>query len=99
MHSTRRSFLRTTALGTAALPLFPTLLTQPASAQAGAKPPLERVRLGFIGLGERGRNHLQQAIYRPDIQITALCDIDSMSLDKATAQLQKAGRPVPPTFT
>ena len=99
MHPSRRSFLRTTALSTAALPLFPSLLTQPSHAQAGAKPPLERVRLGFIGLGERGRSHLEQAIFRSDVQITALCDIDPVALGKSTARLQKAGRPIPPTFS
>lgn len=57
------------------------------------------VRLGFIGLGERGRNHLQQALYRDDVQVTALCDIDPVAITKSTALLEKAGRPVPPAFT
>lgn len=96
MHPSRRSFLRHAALGSVALPLYPTLFSP---APAGAKPPLSQVRLAFIGLGERGRDHLEQAMYRPDVVITALCDTDPVALGKATALIQKAGRPLPPTYT
>ena len=35
-----------------------------------------KVRLGFIGTGLRGRNHLRLAALRDDVIINAICDID-----------------------
>lgn len=94
--TTRRTFLRAAALTTAAVPLLPWL---PASATASVHPPRNAVRLGFIGLGERGRHHLQQSLYRTDVQVTALCDTDPVAITKANALLDKAGRNAPPAYT
>jgi predicted dehydrogenase len=79
----RRSFLKTTAAAAAALSLpLPTL--------AAEDPPL---RLGIIGTGLRGRDHLDLALRRRDTQITALCDIDPQALAAAQQMIRKAGRP------
>jgi hypothetical protein len=97
MTTTRRSFLRTAALSSAAVPLIPSLLT---AASASNQPPaLSKVRLGFIGVGARGRSHLQQALFREDVEITAICDTDPKSIAKANAMIEKAGRKTPPAYT
>jgi Oxidoreductase family, NAD-binding Rossmann fold len=94
---TRRTFLRSAALTGAAVPLLPAWLS--AAAVADPAPPAVPVRLAFIGLGERGRNHLRQALYRDDVQVTALCDTDPLAITKANAILEKAGRKLPPVYT
>ncbi|QIP14234.1 Gfo/Idh/MocA family oxidoreductase [Spirosoma aureum] len=97
MTTTRRSFLRTAALSSAAVPLIPSLFT---SASANNQPPaLSKVRLGFIGVGARGRSHIQQALFRDDVEITAICDTDPKSIAKANAMIEKAGRKTPPAYT
>ncbi|MDJ1494212.1 Gfo/Idh/MocA family oxidoreductase [Cytophagaceae bacterium DM2B3-1] len=50
------------------------------------------VRLAFIGVGLRGRNHLQQALYRPDVEITAIADIDPAAVKESNQMIQKSGR-------
>ncbi len=88
---TRRDFIKTTALTGAAATVFPTFLT-------GAKAPKATVRLGFIGVGMRGRNHVQQALFRDDVVIPAICDVDPASIAATNALFQKAGRPLPEAY-
>ena len=83
----RRNFLQKTAAVSSAA-LFPSILTN-------AKEPEKKVRLGFIGTGSRGRNHIEQALYRSDVEIVAICDTDPDSISKAVAQIEKAGRKAP----
>ncbi|WP_266365714.1 Gfo/Idh/MocA family protein [Tellurirhabdus rosea] len=90
--TTRRSFLRTAALTGAALPFASSLL------QAAPPPVLSKVRLAFIGVGLRGRNHLQQALYRDDVEVTAICDVDPDAIAKSNAMIQKAGRKEPAVY-
>ncbi len=72
---TRRRFLKaaTTAVG---VPYF-----VPASVlgKEGRPAPSERVTLGCIGLGGRGTVDMQAFLGRADVQIVALCDVDSGS--------------------
>ena len=83
----RRNFLQKT-VAVSSVALFPSILTN-------AKEPEKKVRLGFIGTGSRGRNHIEQALYRSDVEIVAICDTDPDSISKAVAQIEKAGRKVP----
>ena len=94
--TSRRTFLRETALTTAAVPLLPGWLSAYANP---VKPPRPVARIAFIGLGERGRNHLGEALLRNDVQVTAFCDTDPTSIAKANAQMEKAGRKLPPAYT
>jgi predicted dehydrogenase len=41
------------------------------------------VRLGFIGVGLRGQNHLEMAMYRPDVEIVAICDVNPNAIQIA----------------
>ncbi len=81
----RRDFLKTTGLSLAGATLLsPDLLAHYQD---------RKVRLGFIGVGLRGRNHLQNVIASfPDVDVTALCDVDPDALAKSQAMLRKAGR-------
>ncbi len=89
--TTRREFIKATALTGAAATVFPTFLT-------GAKAPKATVRLGFIGVGLRGRNHVQQALFRDDVVIPAICDLDPASIAATNELIKKAGRPLPEAY-
>ena len=74
---TRREFTRTLAAvsTTAALSSFRVL---------GAN---DRVRLGFIGLGNRGDQVLDAFLKQPDAQVVAICDIYAPYLDFAAQKI------------
>ncbi|HOC00154.1 MAG TPA: Gfo/Idh/MocA family oxidoreductase, partial [Verrucomicrobiota bacterium] len=72
----RREFAKTLALATAAAGLSPSV----SSAN-------DRVRLGFIGLGNRGDQVLDAFLAQPDAQIVAVCDISQPYLDFAAKKI------------
>ena len=51
-----------------------------------------KVRLGFIGVGLRGRNHLEMALYRDDVEIVAICDVDPNAIQIAQKMISDKGR-------
>ena len=57
-----------------------------------AHEPLPIVRIGFIGLGNRGMATLRRYLAIDDIDIVALCDINSTHLAEANALLSQDGR-------
>lgn len=65
------------------------------SVMALAKPPMKRIRFGFIGVGMRGHELLRLLLAVDGAEVTALCDIRPAALDKAAALVaeQAAGKP------
>lgn len=63
-----------------------------------ACPPLPIVRIGFIGLGNRGMATLRRYLVIDDIEIVALCDIAPAHLDEAQALLANDGRYTPQLY-
>jgi predicted dehydrogenase len=57
------------------------------------------VRLGFIGVGLRGRSHLEQVLYRPDVSVTALADVDPDALRISNEMIRKSGRKDAATYS
>lgn len=90
---TRRSFLEKMALTTSAVGLFP--LTNHAFAGSEVAAPL---RVGLIGVGLRGTNHLENMLLREDVAVTALCDTDPERLRLCMGLLEKAGKKKALTF-
>src|SRR5512143_350914 len=88
MKQTRREFLKTASAAGAGLALF-------AAAPSLAEPQRERVRLGFIGVGLRGQDHLDLALRRDDVEVVALCDIQKVMMDKALEAVRASGRRMP----
>ncbi|MDP5172150.1 MAG: Gfo/Idh/MocA family oxidoreductase [Bacteroidia bacterium] len=84
MPSTRRDFIKTSA----AAGTFLALAGAPAILRAGAQ---DKVRLGIIGTGLRGRWHLKLGCDRSDTVVTAICDIDAAALDESQALISTAG--------
>ena len=52
--------------------------------------PNKTVRLGFIGVGGRGIGHVVRTLKREDVEVPAICDIDTDSLNHALTIVEKA---------
>ena len=72
--NTRRDFIKRSALGTAAMFVYPP------SRVLGAN---DRVRVGMIGVGGRGQELLKQVLGTPNAQLVAIADIYTRSRDEA----------------
>ncbi|MGY0041330.1 Gfo/Idh/MocA family protein [Pedobacter sp. NJ-S-72] len=59
----------------------------------------EKVKIAMIGVGLRGQNHLALLLKRDDVELVAMCDVDSRMLDMAKAMVTKSGKPMPKIFT
>ena len=57
----------------------------------------EKVNVGMIGLGGRGRGLLGAYTKLPDVNVTHLCDADQASLERANQIIAKAGYGQPKT--
>ena len=59
------------------------------------------LRLGVIGCGGRGRDHLRRLAAMPDVRIVAICDNWQPHLDRALADLWTGtlNRTTGPSFT
>jgi hypothetical protein len=86
----RRDFIQKTALASS-LSLIPNI-------NFGSKPEEKKVRLGFIGVGLRGRNHLEMAMFRDDVEINAICDIDPNSIAESLKLIKAKGRKEPALY-
>ncbi len=58
----------------------------------------DRLRIGLIGVGLRGTNHLQNLLLREDVEIMAICDIDPARINLNLDLINKAGRSKPEVF-
>ncbi|MCB9769151.1 MAG: Gfo/Idh/MocA family oxidoreductase [Candidatus Omnitrophica bacterium] len=87
---TRRHFLgQSASLGLAGM-AAPGIL----SSQAQSSSPNDRIRLGFIGIGDRASQLLDAFLKEPGAEVTALCDVWKERLDAAVAKCPKS----PKTF-
>jgi len=88
MNTTRRDFMKTAALAGAGISILPSHVVF-----ADNKTP--KVRLGFIGVGLRGQDHLDLALRRDDTEVVAICDIQQRMIDSALDVVKKSGKPSP----
>ena len=88
MKSSRRSFIKTAAVAGAGLSIIP-------STVLFSKDKAAKARLGFIGVGLRGQNHLELALRRNDVDIVAICDIQQRMIDMSKDMIKKSGKPMP----
>jgi predicted dehydrogenase len=72
---TRRRFLKDAALGLTAATLLASSKTKVQAASAS-----ERVRIGVIGCGNQGTNHLRSLATLKDAEIVYACDVDEKRL-------------------
>jgi predicted dehydrogenase len=73
MKTSRREFIKTTATTTAGLAIgLNTANSSTTSRMYGAN---DKIRMGFIGVGNRGSQLLNLFMKEPDIEVAALCDV------------------------
>ncbi|MDG1753994.1 MAG: Gfo/Idh/MocA family oxidoreductase [Rhodothermales bacterium] len=58
-----------------------------------------KARIGFIGVGLRGRNHLAVLLRRDDIEIPAICDIDPDAISASQKMIREFGFPEAAVYT
>ncbi len=87
----RRNFIKKTAIAG-------TVMSMPAG-MFSKDIESDKVRIGFIGVGLRGCNHLQNVLMRDDIIVPAICDIRQDRLDIAAQIIAKAGAPKAQNYT
>lgn len=90
--SSRRDFVKKTALVSAGIALAPTL------AYGSTKTTKDILRVALIGVGLRGTNHLTNLLQRKDVTVEAICDIDPTRITIAKEHIAKAGFKTPKVF-
>ena len=88
LHANRRHFIKASALAGATL-FAPTILTGQDD---------RRARLGFIGVGDRGRTHLGLCLQRQDTDVKAICDTDPVAVEKSQKMIREAGYQEVPVY-
>uniref|UniRef100_UPI0032175332 Gfo/Idh/MocA family protein n=1 Tax=uncultured Draconibacterium sp. TaxID=1573823 RepID=UPI0032175332 len=64
-----------------------------------AAPKLDKVRIGFVGIGDRGTPAVKRMTHIEGVEITAICDTRQAALDGAQKILAEAGLPKAKEFT
>ena len=85
----RRQFLKTyaaTSLGVFAAPL---VVPDSALGLSGTTAPSNRIVMGAIGTGGQGTHNLRVFLNFPDVQMVAVCDVDTKHKDRARNIVQK----------
>jgi len=86
----RREFLRQSSLAAAAAPLAGSLILQPRILRAGDVGANDKIRLGLIGSGGRGRDVLGVFLSNAEIDCPIVCDVDDAHSSQAAEQVEKA---------
>jgi predicted dehydrogenase len=84
---TRRRFMQGAAATAVALPMLTPASTLAAAPEA--TPPSERITLGFIGVGTMNRGHLGHFLSMGDVQVLAVCDVDTNRRNHAKEMVEK----------
>lgn len=88
----RRDFVKNGVIGMVAS----STLAQPISYLINKE---EKIKVGLLGVGARGIEHLKLLLHRDDVVITALNDIDEKRIAEGLQLLKDADQPVPMTYT
>ena len=99
----RRGFLGLTALAGAGISLNPEAEAAGPTAAAARLfgfrvAPMERVRIGFVGVGNRGSSLLADLLTLEGVEIKAVCDTDPARVEAARQAVRKRGRPEPAAY-
>jgi predicted dehydrogenase len=87
----RRNFIKKTSVAAVGISMMP-------SVAFGINKGSDKLKIGLIGVGLRGTNHLNNLLLRNDIVITAICDIDPKRISLALDNINKKGQKKPEIF-
>ncbi len=93
MSTTRRKFLRDSALSAAGAFIAPAYLRQ-----AITRPPSDQIRLGLIGAKGMGWANLRSSLRQPNVRLAAIADIDQSILTQRSEECQKQHAYTPKTY-
>ena len=101
----RRDFVRAGAAGLGATAVVPVFGGVPGGFGRGpvpqqasplfAAPPLDRVRMGFVGIGGMGSVHLDNYLQLDGVEVKAVCDIVPEKVVRAKRKVVEKGQPEP----
>lgn len=106
---TRRDFLKLSALTGVSAALGASGAAAAGTGRAAAPidapdglfrvPPIERVRIGFVGVGGMGTNHVHHLLRVEGAEIRAVCDIREAHAERAAKMISDAGQRPPALYT
>ena len=82
MNADRRKFIKTSAIATAAIGTFPTIINACSS-------PAEKVNVALIGCRSMGFSNLNIFLNQENVECLALCDVDAQILENRAADVEK----------
>lgn len=62
-------------------------------------PEQRKIKVGIIGTGLRGQSHLTLLLKRSDVEVTAICDVDTRMLTEAKKLISKVAHKQPKVYT
>jgi len=105
----RREFVKTAAAGGLGLVFGAAAPGAPGAPEQGqisvpagslfAAPPLETVRIGFVGVGHQGSSHVANFLKIEGAVVTAICDIVPEKVETMQTLVTAAGRPRPAGYS
>ena len=102
----RRDFIRTVAVTGVGLAVGEDLMAsiRPAEYDSPFKPaptgkPMEKVRIGYVGVGLQGTSHVENLLKIKGAEIVAVCDIVESHARRAQDMVEKAGFKRPDAYT
>jgi predicted dehydrogenase len=87
----RRNFIKTTALAGTVISVLPSFAYDSSDTK--------KAKIGFIGVGSRGRSHIRRLLGRNDIEIPAICDIDPNAVQQALKMIKEQGYRKPEVYS
>ncbi|MDY7395004.1 twin-arginine translocation signal domain-containing protein, partial [Aureibaculum sp. 2210JD6-5] len=89
--NSRRNFIKKSAIAGAGISLIPNLTF-------GISNMKDKLKVGMIGVGLRGTNHLTNLLNREDVIISAICDIDPARIKIAEKHISDKNFPKAQVF-
>lgn len=96
----RRDFVKIAAAGIAfTSPSIPVPSSELQAPLLFSVPPIDPVRIGFVGVGIMGTGHLRNLLAIEGVEIKAVCDIVESKVRKAQDLVESAGQPRPTGYS
>ncbi|HBE39852.1 MAG TPA: gfo/Idh/MocA family oxidoreductase [Bacteroidales bacterium] len=91
--TSRREFIRRSAVIAAGAFVIPEIIPSPAMGMGGRTAPSDRVVIGAIGTGSQGMANMRDFLRLKDaVQFVAVCDVDSARLNRAKMMADNANK-------
>ena len=104
MKLNRRNFVKNATIagiGTAAISVSGMTSAAPGEQQVKkpATAPSDKLRVGFIGVGNRGGGHIRTAVGMGNVDIISICDVSDRSIEGAKRTISRAKASEPKVYT